>query len=83
MRRRQAVVITILALLTGGCATSEEWTTWRSHPTHFASGQHMRFSVQNGEGRAPRVVRSDIALASDQAWWGKAISVNQEQILER
>jgi hypothetical protein len=43
----------------------------------------MRFSVVNGEGRAPTVVRSDIALASDQAWWGKAISVNQEQILER
>ena len=83
MRARQAVVITTLTLLTGGCATSEEWTTWQSHPTHFASGQHMTFSVRNGEGRTPRVVRSDIALASDQGWWGKAVAVSQEQILER
>ena len=25
-----------------GCATGEEWATWKSHPTHFASGEHMR-----------------------------------------
>jgi hypothetical protein len=43
----------------------------------------MTFSVRNGEGRTPRVVRSDIALASDQGWWGKAVAVSQEQILER
>jgi len=43
----------------------------------------MTFSVRNGEGRTPRVVRSDIAQAGDQGWWGKAIAVNQEQILER
>jgi hypothetical protein len=83
MRARQAVVITAATLLLGGCATSEEWATWKSHPTHFASGQHMAFSVKNGEGRAPRVVRSDIALAGDQGWWGRPIAVSQEQILER
>jgi hypothetical protein len=70
-------------LLLTGCATSEEWQTWKSHPTHFASGSHMFFSTRNTEGSQPRVTREDIALARDQGWWGKPITVGQEQILER
>jgi hypothetical protein len=70
-------------LAASGCATSEEWQTWRDHPTHFASGDHLFFSTRNKEGSAPRVTRQDIAMARDQGWWGKAITVGQEQILER
>jgi hypothetical protein len=66
-----------------GCASSEEWNTWREHPTHFASGEHLFFSTRNTEGSAPRVTREDIAMARDQGWWGKPITVSQEQILER
>jgi len=66
-----------------GCATSEEWATWKAHPTHFASGEHMFFSVRNREGTPARVTRQDIALARDEGWWGKPITVSQEQILER
>jgi hypothetical protein len=29
------------------------------------------------------VTRQDIALARDEGWWGKPITVSQEQILER
>jgi hypothetical protein len=43
----------------------------------------MFFSVRNKEGAAPRVTRKDIALARDEGWWGKPITVSQEQILER
>ena len=43
----------------------------------------MFFSVRNGEGSPPRVTRQDIALARDEGWWGKPITVSQEQILER
>jgi hypothetical protein len=70
-------------LLATGCATSEEWKTWKEHGTHFASGEHMTFSVRNREGSAPRVSRQDIAKARDEAWWGKPVTVSQEQILER
>ena len=70
-------------LVLGGCATSEEWQTWKSHPTHFASGSHMFFSTRNREGAQPRVTREDIALARDQGWWGKPITVSQAHILER
>ena len=66
-----------------GCATSEEWQTWQSHPTHFASGSHMGFSMRNKEGGQAKVTRQDIAMARDEGWWGKPITVGQEQILER
>lgn len=66
-----------------GCATGEEWTTWRQHPTHFASGDHLFFSTRNREGTSPRVTRQDITKARDETWWGKSITVSQEQILER
>jgi hypothetical protein len=70
-------------IATAGCATGEEWQTWKEHPAHFASGSHMGFSVRNREGTSARVTRKDIATARDEAWWGKPITVSQEQILER
>ena len=81
--RHRAVVVAASLSLLGGCATAEEWATWRSHSAHFASGQHLVFSLQNKEGRAPRVSRSDITLASREEWWGRPITVGQEEILER
>jgi hypothetical protein len=66
-----------------GCATGEEWQIWRSNGAHFASGDHMFFSVRNREGTKATVTRKDITLARDQGWWGKPITVSQDQILER
>jgi hypothetical protein len=78
------LLLAVTALLAAsGCASGDEWQTWREHPTHFASGDHLFFSTRNSEGSAPRVTRQDIALARDQGWWGKPITVSQEQILER
>ena len=71
-------------LSTAGCASTEEWTTWKEHPTHFASGDHMFFSVRNqGDNASARVTRQDIALARNEGWWGKPITVSQEAIQER
>ena len=79
----RALIIGGVALLTAACATGEEWKTWKDHPTHFASGQHMSFSMKNREGAPPRVTRSDIAKARDEGWWGKPVTVATEQILEK
>ena len=81
-RFKLLLAVTVL-LAASGCASSEEWQTWREHPTHFASGDHLFFSTRNSEGSAPRVTRQDIAIARDQGWWGMPITVSQEQILER
>ena len=72
-----------LVLAAAGCASTEEWQTWREHSTHFASGGHMFFSVRNREGKDARVTRADITNASSESWWGKPITVSQERILER
>lgn len=72
-----------MLLATAGCATGQEWATWRAHPSHFASGDHFIFSVRNTEDSGPLVTRADIALARAESWWGKPVTVTQEQILER
>jgi len=71
-----------LVVFGSGCASSDEWATWKTHPTHFASGAHMGFSFRNRSG-TPRVTRQDIALARDESWWGRPITVSQEEILVR
>jgi hypothetical protein len=76
------LVLGIPLLLLAGCATGEEWTTWKDHTSHFASGDHLRFSWRNGTEKA-NVTRNDVAMARDQSWWGKAITVEQQQIIER
>lgn len=81
--RLRLLLIAGALVATAGCATSEEWATWKQHPTHFASGDHLFFSTRNREGKTTKVTRQDIALARDEGWWGKPITVSQEQILER
>ena len=81
-RWRVLVIGGALATL-AGCASSEEWRTWKEHPTHYASGDHGFFSLRNREGQTAKVTRGDIALARNQGWWGRPITVSSEQILER
>lgn len=82
-QRRLRVVLPAVALLVAGCATNEEWATWKAHPTHFASGAHLGFSLRNREGNSPRVTRDDITIARDEGWWGRAVTIGQQEILER
>jgi len=39
-----ALLVGGIAMLSSACATSEEWSEWRNHTTHFASGTHGMFS---------------------------------------
>lgn len=72
-----------VALLVGACASSEQWADWRAHTTHFASGQHATFSLRNNnDGSNPRVTRADVEAARTETWWGKAITVNPDQIFQ-
>ena len=81
----QSIVLVGGVLLAAvGCATHEEWATWREHPTHFASTEHMTFSMKNRDkSPTPVVSRTNIASARAEGWWGKPLTVPQEQILER
>ena len=80
----RSLLIGGVVLAVAGCASGEEWRTWKEHPTHFASGEHLFFSTRNrADGSNPRVKRTDIVLAREEGWWGKPIAVAQEQIIER
>ena len=83
MRGLRLLLVGAALVSVAGCATGEEWKIWRDNKTHFASGEHMGFSVRNREGTQARVTRQYIALAREQTWFGRPITVSQEQILER
>jgi len=79
----RSVVVGTALLVVGGCASKEEFDIWRSNTAHFASKEHFDFSMKNsGESKAT-VTRNDVAMAQNQNWFGRAITVAQEQILER
>ena len=77
------VVVGSSLLLVGGCATSEEWQTWRSNTSHFASKDHFDFSMKNRGGSGATVTKQDVAMAQSQNWFGQPVTVNQDQILDR
>ena len=56
-----------------GCASSQDWAYWREHPTHFASGGHMTFSVKNDNPYYPMVTEADAKQAQAYGWWGDQV----------
>jgi hypothetical protein len=77
------IVLAVAAAGLAGCATGEEWNTWYTHRTHFASGDHMSFSVRTPDTGPARITRKELASAREEGWWGKPVTVSQAEILER
>ncbi len=76
-----ASVVTAAVLGATGCATSEQWAEWREHSSHFASGQHLAFSLRHrGDDPPPRVTQRDVRTASAEGWWGEPIVVRPDQL---
>jgi len=86
MRSRimRITLIVGMACLTGACASGEDWNMWKSHTTHFASGDHASFSMRNNKDASrPMVSRSDINDSRQQDWWGVyVVNVTPEQIFQ-
>jgi len=80
-RVRRGVLIATLAVGLSACASGEDWAEWRSHKTHFASGEHMAFSLKN-MGSTPHVNRSDQSESTAQSWWGKPVMPRPGQVFE-
>lgn len=80
----RATLVVSVVFVVGACATSEDWKVWRSHSTHFASGDHGFFSMRNNkDGSNPSVSRLDIEQARNQDWWGiYAVNVSPSQIFQ-
>jgi hypothetical protein len=60
-------------LMASACA-SEDYNTWVSHPTHYASGSHMGFSARTVGATRVKVTPEDVALAQKEQWWGRGIT---------
>jgi hypothetical protein len=73
MRHRSFLTLVLgFVLLSAGCAaTHREWEVWRAHPTHYATGNHMAFSMGNVVGGAPRVTPEMVDQAKSEGWWGR------------
>jgi hypothetical protein len=56
-----------------GCSTlAEDWKIWSAHPAHFASADHLAFSVKSHETPAS-ITESDTAAATREEWWGRLV----------
>jgi len=62
-----------LVLVSTGCATQREWEVWRSHSTHFATDDHLGFSVATAAAGNPLVTPELMDKAKGQGWWGRSI----------
>ena len=85
MEKKASRVVLAVGAIAGlaGCPSGQEWSTWYDHRTHFASGEHMSFSVRTPDTGPGRVTRTQLALARDEGWWGKPVTVAQAEILDR
>ena len=73
------LLLILMAAGLGACATSEQWAEARKHPSWFASGDHLFFSMRN-RSATPKVTRQDQRLAAAQSWWGDPVVVRPDQI---
>jgi hypothetical protein len=56
-----------------GCATlAEDWQVWSGHPAHFASVDHLAFSVKSHDTSAS-ITESDTTTATREEWWGRLV----------
>jgi len=86
MRRATSVVLILVGatILGAGCASQKQWTDWKHHSTHFASRDHMWFSLTHqGEKTPPTVTRQDLNNAGRQSWWGDQVAVRSNQVSQR
>ena len=73
MRHRTFLPLLLgLVIVSTGCAaTHREWEVWRAHPTHYATGNHLAFSMQNMVGARPQVTPELMDQAKGEGWWGR------------
>src|SRR5258706_9515180 len=65
------LILGSVILSTGSAAAHREWEVWRAHPTHYATGNHLSFSMKNMVGAAPQVTPELMDQAKGEGWWGR------------
>jgi hypothetical protein len=70
------LLLTALMFSMSGCA-SQRWTIWATNPAHFASAQHLAFSVKSHPTEAS-ITEEDIQAATREEWWGRLVPEGRE-----
>ena len=81
MRLRVSIAVLSFAGLVAGTGCGADWKEWKAHSSHFASGDHMGFSLKN-QGKTARVSTKDTREAAAQSWWGEPVVVRPDQIFQ-
>lgn len=80
---RFPLILVVASLAAAGCATHAEWEAWRDHASHFASGDHLAFSLRNRDVGSASVTSRDVREAKTEGWWGDPVRADPSQILTR
>jgi hypothetical protein len=65
------LLLTALMFSMSGCA-SRTWTIWATNPAHFASAQHLAFSMKRHPTEAS-ITEEDMQAAAREEWWGRVV----------
>jgi len=65
-RKCLPLMLGVVLVSTGCAATHREWEVWRAHHTHFASDNHLGFSMAK-----PPVTPELMDRAKGEGWWGR------------
>ena len=71
-----------------GCASAREWRgtafrdlrVWSEHPAHFASAQHMAFSIKP-HPKTTNLSDAEANAAAREDWWGRDVVTNKTVIV--
>jgi hypothetical protein len=55
-----------------GCASFTDWQTWAEHRSHYASSDHLAFSMKNHPTKAS-ISDRDTETATREEWWGRLV----------
>jgi hypothetical protein len=70
------LLLTAIMFSMSGCA-SQDWSIWATNPAHFASAQHIAFSVKSHPTEAS-ITEEDITAATREEWWGRLVPEGSE-----
>jgi hypothetical protein len=69
------LLLTAIMFSMSGCAM-RDWSIWSTNPAHFASKQHLAFSVKKHPTEAS-ITEEDIVAANREEWWGRLVPDGQ------
>jgi hypothetical protein len=72
------LLLTAVMFSMSGCA-SQELSIWATNPAHFASAQHLAFSMKSHPSEAS-ITEEDVQAAAREEWWGRLVPEGSDAV---